>query len=32
MTDCVYNECDGSGFLVDTETRVTRACRCHGRS
>ena len=25
---CPLGECDGSGFLVDTETRVTRECRC----
>lgn len=28
MTDCRYGECDGSGFVVDTEARVTTACRC----
>jgi DNA replication protein DnaC len=28
MTDCPYSECDGSGFVVDTEQRTTRACRC----
>jgi DNA replication protein DnaC len=28
MTDCPYGECDGSGFVVDTEQRTTRACRC----
>jgi DNA replication protein DnaC len=26
--DCKYGECDGSGFIVDTEARTTRACRC----
>ena len=25
---CPLNECDGSGFVVDTEARTTRACRC----
>jgi DNA replication protein DnaC len=28
MSDCPYGECDGSGFVVDTEARETRACRC----
>jgi DNA replication protein DnaC len=28
VTDCPYDECDGSGFVVDTEQRTTRACRC----
>ena len=28
MTDCPFGTCDGSGFIVDTETRVTTACRC----
>ena len=28
MTGCKYGECDGSGFVVDTEARTTRACRC----
>ncbi|MEA2170545.1 MAG: replication protein DnaC, partial [Solirubrobacteraceae bacterium] len=28
MTDCPYSECDGSGFVVDTERRTTKACRC----
>jgi DNA replication protein DnaC len=26
--DCRYGECDGSGFVVDPEARVTRECRC----
>jgi DNA replication protein DnaC len=25
---CPFDECDGSGFLVDTEARTTRECRC----
>jgi DNA replication protein DnaC len=25
---CPFGECDGSGFVVDTEARVTRECRC----
>ena len=28
MTDCPFGDCDGSGFLVDTEARTTRPCRC----
>ena len=28
MPDCRYGECDGSGFVVDMETRTTRECRC----
>jgi len=28
MTDCTFGECDGSGFVVDTDTRTTRTCRC----
>jgi DNA replication protein DnaC len=26
--DCKFGECDGSGFVVDTEARTTRPCRC----
>ena len=26
--DCPFEECDGSGFVVDPEARTTRACRC----
>jgi len=25
---CPFEECDGSGFVVDTEARTTRECRC----
>jgi DNA replication protein DnaC len=25
---CPFEECDGSGFVVDAEARTTRACRC----
>jgi DNA replication protein DnaC len=25
---CPLDECDGSGFVVDTEARTTRECRC----
>ncbi len=25
---CAFDECDGSGFVVDTEARTTRECRC----
>jgi DNA replication protein DnaC len=25
---CPFEECDGSGFVVDAEARSTRACRC----
>ena len=25
---CRFDECDGSGFVVDTEARTTRECRC----
>ena len=28
MRDCPFDECDGSGFVVDAEARTTRACRC----
>ena len=28
MSACPYDLCDGSGFLVDDETRATRDCRC----
>ena len=28
MTECRFGECDGSGFLVDTERMETRECRC----
>ena len=28
MSDCAFNECDGSGFIVDPEARTTRECRC----
>jgi DNA replication protein DnaC len=25
---CAFDECDGSGFVVDMEARTTRQCRC----
>jgi DNA replication protein DnaC len=25
---CPFDECDGSGFVVDAESRTTRECRC----
>lgn len=28
MADCPFDACDGSGFLVDEETRTMRPCRC----
>jgi DNA replication protein DnaC len=27
-TGCTFGECDGTGFLVDEDTRVARPCRC----
>jgi DNA replication protein DnaC len=27
-TRCPFDECDGSGFVVDAEARTTRECRC----
>lgn len=29
--DCPFELCDGSGFVVDEETRTARRCRCHGQ-
>ncbi len=29
--DCPFDECDGSGFVVDAEARVTHACRCRAQ-
>lgn len=28
IDDCPFDLCDGSGFVVDTEARITTACRC----
>jgi DNA replication protein DnaC len=28
VADCPYEACDGSGIIVDEETRLTRPCRC----
>ena len=28
MSACQFNECDGSGFVVDPDARTTRECRC----
>jgi DNA replication protein DnaC len=28
MQGCPFDECDGSGFVVDAEARTTRECRC----
>jgi DNA replication protein DnaC len=28
VADCPFDVCDGSGMLVDEETRTTRPCRC----
>ena len=28
MKDCPFDECDGTGFVVDAEARTTRECRC----
>jgi DNA replication protein DnaC len=28
MSDCAYDQCDGSGFLFDEEKRTSRPCPC----
>ncbi|HTW11874.1 MAG TPA: ATP-binding protein [Solirubrobacteraceae bacterium] len=31
MSSCIYNECDGSGFLYDEETNTATDCRCRAQ-
>ncbi len=32
MTACMYNECDGSGFLLDEATNTHTDCRCRAQN
>lgn len=32
MSACIYNECDGSGFLYDEETNTATDCRCRAQT